>query len=440
MAIALPIAAQNFITIGMNFMDTVMLGALGESALSASALANQYIHIYQICCMGIGMGASVLISRFFGEQDWVSLKKSITVMLRFMGAFALFFMSLTLAAPDGIMSCFTRERQVAEMGSGYLLWSVPTFLLLGISVDLGMVLRSVGNSKIPMLCSSAGFAANIFFNWVFIFGNLGAPQMGVSGAALGTLLARTLETGALVFYFFRREEKISYRISDLKTPCRDLMADYMRICIPVLISDTLLALGNTMVTVIMGHIGSEFVAANAITSVTQQLSTVITSGFFQAACIMTGQTLGEGKIRKAREEGWKFLKFGIAAGVFGAVVILLAANPLISIYSITEETAQIARKLMRAVALMLVFQTTNSILTKGVLRGGGDTKFLMVADILFLWIAAVPLGYFAAMVWRLDAFWIYFFLKIDQMIKCVWCVWRMKSGKWIKAIRRAPER
>ena len=210
------------------------------------------------------------------------------------------------------------------------------------------------------------------------------------------------------------------------------MGTYIKISLPVFVSDTLLALGNSAVAMVMGRIGTGFVSANSITVVTQQLSTILIQGICHASCIMTGHTLGRGEIKKAQDEAWAFLYLSAAVGLVGGIIILIIKTAIINFYNITDETKSIAHELMNSIALIVVFQSMNSILTKGVLRGGGDTKFLMVADILFLWVLSVPLGALAGLYFHLNAFWIYFFLKIDQVVKAVWCIFRLKSGKWIK--------
>ena len=432
--IAVPIALQSLITIGVNMMDTIMVGSLGEVAISATALANQFITIYHIACMGIGMGASVLVARYFGMKDMVSLKKTITIMLRLCIGFGVLFMVITALIPGGIIRMYTPDPDVIREGTKYLKWSVPTYLLLGMLLDVTLVLRSIGKARIPLICSIIGFVSNVLFNWMFIFGRLGAPRMEVAGAALGTLLARLIECSIVLVYFFFKQEVVRYRIRDIFSKCSDLVSEYLRISIPVLISDSLMAFGNTAVAMIMGRIGSSFVSANSITTVTQQLTTVLTQGISQASCIMTGHTLGEGDVERAQKEGYSFLFAGAALGVISALIVLLIREPVISMYNITEETIGIARQLMNAIAMILIFQSTNVILTKGVLRGGGDTRFLMLGDVLFLWVASVPLGILAGLYLHLPAFWIYFFMKIDQVLKCVWCFFRLKSGKWIKSI------
>lgn len=437
MAFALPIAAQSLITVGVNMADNIMLGQLGETPMSGVTLANNFISIYQIMCMGLGMGACVLTSRFFGMRDQKSLRKTVVLMFRLEFVIATVFSAVTALAPGAVMGIFTPEAEVAAVGIGYLLISIPCYYLNGYAVTTSLILRSVGKATIPLISSAISFFINIFFNWVFIFGRLGAPAMGANGAALGTLIARIVEFSVIVGYLFLGDRNIQLRIRDLAMNVRDLVGEYIRISILVLVSDTLLGLGNSAIAIVMGHIGAAFVAANSITTVVMQLATVVIQGISQASCTMTGITLGQGDTDKAREQGATFAALGFLLGLFGCALILLLREPIIGAYNITEETRGLARQLMDAVAVVILFQSANSILTKGVLRGGGDTKFLMVADILFLWVCSIPLGALAGFVFRWPGFWIYIMLKIDQFIKAVWCLFRLKSGKWIKAIKSA---
>lgn len=436
-AYALPIAAQSLITVGVNMADNIMLGQLGETPMSGVTLANNFISIYQIMCMGLGMGASVLTSRFFGMGDQKSLKKTVVLMFRLEFVIATIFAIMTAMFPENVMGIFTPEPDVVAVGVGYLLISIPCYYLNGYAVTTSLILRSVGKAAIPLISSACSFFINIFFNWVFIFGRLGAPAMGADGAALGTLIARVVEFSVIVGYLFFKEKHIRLRIRDLTMNVRDLMGEYIRISIPVLISDTLLGLGNSAVAVVMGHIGAVFVAANSITTVVMQLATVVIQGISQASCTMTGITLGQGDTDKAQEQGITFAALGFLVGIFGCALILLLREPIIGAYNIEQETHTLARQLMNAVAVVILFQSANSILTKGVLRGGGDTRFLMVADILFLWVCSIPLGALAGFVFHWPGFWIYMMLKIDQFIKAVWCIFRLKSRKWIKAIKSA---
>ena len=442
-ALALPIALQSLITIGVNMLDTIMVGSLGENSLSATSLANSFISIYQIFCMGLGMGASVLVSRYWGmkkaadgheEEAGRALKQTVCLMLRLTVGLAAIFALATLFIPSLIMKTYTSDAEIIRLGDIYFRWSVVTYFFLGTSLVSTIVLRSVGQVRLPLYVSIGAFFVNLGANYIFIFGKLGAPRMEVAGAALGTLIARLFEAGMILGYLFGVDKKIGFRLRDLFMKTGSLIGEYIRISIPVLVSDAILAIGNNSVAMVIGHLGAAFVAANAITSVTQQLSTVVIQGVSQAGAIVTGQTLGLGDKDRTMQQGWMFLGLGFALGTISAIFILAVSKPIISAYNVSAETVSIAGQLMAAISLVIIFRATNSIMTKGVLRGGGDTKMLMLTDNIFLWVLSIPFGCLAGFVFHWPAFWIYIALKADDIVKTIWCVARLKSEKWIKKI------
>ncbi len=439
LSIAVPVALQGLITSGVNMMDTVMIGSINQTMLSAVSLANQFITIFHIFCMGIGMGASVLVSRYFGMGDNRSLKKTVAIMVRLVLGMAAVFSLLTILFPRGIMYLYTDETAIVESGITYLQYSCASYVFLGLSLTCTIILRNVGQVRLPLYTSIAAFVVNVGANYLFIFGGLGIPAMGVAGAAIGTLVARVFEFTVICGYVFLKDRQMAFRVKDVFKPVGNLWKEYIRISLPVLISDGILAFGNNAVAMVIGRLGEDFISANAVTAVTQQLSSVMTTGFSQAGSIITGHTLGEGKRDKAYRQGFAFLGIGFVFGAVAALIILLVSEPMISAYNLTPEAQAITRELMWSIAVIVLFQATNSIMTKGVLRGGGDTKMLMLTDNIFLWVASVPLGILAGPILRLPAFWIYFALKIDQVIKAVWCVFRLKGGKWIKKIRSEQE-
>ena len=445
-ALALPIAAQSLITIGVNMLDTIMVGSLGDDPLSATSLANSFISIYQIFCMGLGMGASVLVSRYWGmknsakdETDAESasraLKQTVCLMLRLTVILATVFALATLFIPDMIMRTYTDDASIISFGVRYFRYSIVTYYFVGISLVTTIVLRSVGQVVLPLVVSIGAFFVNLSMNYILIFGKFGAPRMEVAGAALGTLLSRVFELIFIMGYLLFIDKKILFRIKDFLMQTGSLLKEYIRISIPVLISDAILAIGNNSVAMVIGHLGSTFVAANAITSVTQQLSSVVISGVSQAGAIVTGITLGEGNREKTMRQGYHFFGLGLVLGLISAGFVFIFSGSIIGYYkNVSPETVKIAKQLMDAICLIIVFQGTNSIMTKGVLRGGGDTKILMVADNVFLWVLAIPLGIIAGFYMKWSPFVIYICLKSDQIVKTLWAFLRLRSRKWIKKI------
>lgn len=432
LTIALPVILQSLITTGVNFMDTMMIAACGELELSACSLANQFINLFHILCNGMGFGAAVLTAQFWGSQNLSGVRQVTTIMLRICLVISSLFTAASFFVPNVIMGVYTPDGDIIYQGTLYLRLSAATFLLYGVSQTLSAVMRSVRQVKLPLIMAIISFFVNIFFNWVFIFGHFGAPEMRIEGAALGTLIARIVEFLVIAVYFLFIDKRIGYRLRHLFENCSSYIRQYITYSIPVLVSDALLGLGNNMVSVIMGHIGASFVAAFAIVSQVTRMLTIFTQGVSNASSIITGNTIGEGRYEDAYNQGRTFLALAICVGLFASLATGIICPLIVSSCDLSPETVAIAYQLVAAVCVMTVFNAMQSVLTKGVLRGAGDTRFLMVADILFLWLASVPLGYFAGIVWHLPAFFVYIALQIDHIIKAIWCTIRLNKGKWVK--------
>lgn len=433
-SLALPVVFQNMITIGVNIVDTMMLGNYGEIQLSASSLANDFINLFQFLCMGVGSGAAVLTAQYYGRQDFANVKKTVTLMLRFIVLIALFCMLLAVICPAAIMRIYIQDPQVVAMGVLYLQISIPTFILHGITQTLTLTLRSIRDVKVPLAASIVSFFTNIFFNWVFIFGHFGAPEMQIAGAALGTVIARIIEFAIIAGYFFFREQHIRYRIRDLFCSVRDLISVYFRYSVPVIFSDFLLGTGNSMVSVVIGHISTSFVAANSIVTMIQRLSSVMTQGVGQASAVLTGNRVGNGEIELAVEEGRTMITLSFLLGLITGGIILLIGPTIINAYSIPTQTHDIAMQLLYAISLMVVFQSLQSVLTKGILRGGGDTRYCMIVDAGFLWLVSIPFGWIGGVLLGTSAFVTYILLKLDWIIKVILCLRRFHAQTWIKKV------
>lgn len=436
LTLALPVILQNMITVGVNIMDTVMLGSFGEMQLSGSSLANDFINLFQIACMGVGGGASVLSAQFYGRGDYQNVKKTVAIMLRVILTAAAVCMLAVCVIPEQILGIYTTDEEVIRQGAIYLRYSMPSFFLMGITMTVTLILRSIRDVKVPLYASIGSFFVNIFFNWVFIFGHLGMPQMQIAGAAVGTVLARVFELIIIGGHFFFREQTVRFRIRDLFLPVGDLLQTYFRYSIPVLCSDLLLGVGNSMVSVVIGHIGTSFVAANSIVAMIQRLCTVMTQGVGQAAAVITGNNVGAGELEKAHREGVTMLALTTLLGLATGGVIRLIGPSVIGAYNISQQTYDIAMQLLDAISLVVVFQALQSVLTKGILRGGGDTRFCMMVDATFLWLVSIPLGWMTGVVWQMPAFVVYICMKLDWIIKVVVCLVRFKRRKCYRIVEQ----
>lgn len=435
LTISVPLILQNMITIGVNLVDTMMLGQFGEISISASALGGQFCNLYQMLCMGLGFGTVVMTSQYWGRNDTYSFRKAVTLMLRITLVLGLAFTVFSILFPRQVMAIYSNEEAVIADGLRYLSYMAYSFVFHGLSLTVSLVLRSAGKTIVPLFSSIGAFIINIILNWIFIFGNLGAPRMEIAGAALATLVCRIFECIFIVGYFMFFEKDVRYRIKDFFMKCGDLWPEFRKYAVPVIISDALLGLGNNNLTMIMGRIGGDYVAANSIMQAVQRLSTVYSQALSSSGAVVTGNTIGQGDTDKAYRQAVTFVAVSLIAGALGSGIILLVARPMLGLYNVSENTRNIAMQLSYSMAFMMVFQTLAQMLTKGVLRGGGDTKYLMFADIFFLWVASTPLGYLAGIVWQLPAFWIHFFLKIEMVLKSFLGIHRFRTKKWIKEIK-----
>ena len=432
LVILIPIVLQSIINQGVNMMDTVMVGRLGEASISASSLANQFYNIFVFLCMGISAAGLVLASQYFGAGDLKTVRRVFDLILQIVLIGGAVFAVLSFLIPEQIIRIFTHEEDVVQLGADYLRVTALIYLPHGVSLVISNVIRSIGNARLGLYVSIASFIVNIGANYVFIFGKLGMPALGVMGAAVGTLIARLVEFTFCAVYLLKKEKVLRYRPSGLlKKPNKLLFSEFRRLGMPAIISDSLLALAASAISIILGHMGKEIVSAYAIVTVVDRMATVAIQGVSSASGVIIGQTVGEGEFERAQKEGWTFLILSVAIGIIGAILVLWLGEWSIGLYEIAPSTVEITTSMMLASAIIVFFQAIQSALSKGILRGGGDTKFLMIADIIFQWVASIPLGAVAGLVLGLDPFWVLIALRIDFIIKSVWLVFRLRSGKWI---------
>lgn len=430
--IMLPVALQQAINMGVNMMDTMMLGSFGEVQLSASSLANQYYNFFTILCMGIIGGCSVLAAQYWGAGEKEKVRETFNMAMRLTAFVSILFMILTWIFPTQIMSVYTTESDVICQGVRYLRITAFIFLIHGTGLVAAQLMRSVGQARLGLVVSAISFVVNIAANYIFIFGKLGMPRMEIAGAALGTLIARGAEFITTFVYILGMDKSLGLRIRHLKkSPSKAFYRSYFRLGAPVLVSDSLLGLGGNIVSVVLGHMGAAVVASNAICQVVDRLCTVVIQGVSNASGIITGQTLGTGDRKKAMEQGETFYFFSIVFGALSALAVFVFGPMTIAVYSLNQDTIALVHQMMNAYVVIVFFQAIQSVMTKGVLRGGGDTKFLMKADILFMWLVSIPLGAAGGLLFGWPAWVVMLCLRADYVIKSVWCVSRLLSGKWI---------
>jgi putative MATE family efflux protein len=434
--ISVPIALQNLIGFGLSMMDTVMLGSLGEQQISASSIANQPYFIFTVFLFGLASGASVLTAQYWGKGDTSAISRVLTMALKAAVGCSMLFGALVLVFPGLIMSMYTPDPAVIALGIQFLRIIGFSYILSGISTTFLYILRTVENVRFPLIINFTSFIINVVLNWILIFGKFGFPAMGIRGSATATLCARTVELAFALIYVFCFDRKLSFKVSDLFRTDRLLLKDFIHYSAPVVINETVWAIGSSFQSVIVGHISSDAVAANSIAGVVQRLATVAIMGTANFTAIAVGKQIGFGNAKKASDYASTMLKISVALGVCASVMILLLRRPFLSLYNVSDVTNHYAFEIMTVYALSTFFISFNYTNIIGVLRGGGDTKFAMTVDILTLWLIALPCGALAGLIFKWPMPVIFLFLTIDEPVKVLIGLSRFKSGKWLRNVTR----
>ncbi|MBQ5324103.1 MAG: MATE family efflux transporter [Oscillospiraceae bacterium] len=440
LAIAIPMALQNLINVGVSLLDTVMLGQLGEVAMSASSLAGQVGFTYMIMNLGLTAGASVLTSQYWGRGDSASIRKVLSMTYKISMILAAIFTAAALLIPTQLMTIFTKETDVIASGAVYIRIMAFSYFISGFTMTSFSILRTVGTVKISLYVYIISFFVNVFFNYSLIFGHFGMPAMGIAGAALATLIARAVEFVIVVIFIFKYDHKIQFTVKDflLKTDV-EILKIYMKHGAPVLCNEILWSLGSSMLSVIMGHMGKEFVAANSICSVVFQCTSVMTQGMSSAASVLAGNTIGEGKYKQAREQSLTVFVISIVLGVIACGITVAVSKPFVSFYNVSDETRAIAFELLAVMAVLTIFQTVGGINMFGTLRGGGDSKFVLFFDVSSMWLFSVPLGWLSGLVLHWPVWAVCICLRSGDVFKSFGAIARILSGKWVKDVTRSEK-
>lgn len=432
-AITIPIALQNIISYSVNLMDTVMLGRLGEVALSATSLANQIFFMFTLLIFGIGGGAVVLCSQYWGSKNILNIQKITTIVLKIAFTISLIFALVLLIFPREVMTVFTSDKEVIKAGTSYLRVLSISYLFYGLTSAFLVILRSVETVNICLKIYILSFIVNVIFNYIFIFGKLGVTPLGVTGAAVGTLIARMVEFLVIILYMLKYETKIIYRPHMLKFKDKTLLKEMLKYGMPVVYNELLWGIGISIHAVILGHLSSSVVAANSIYNVIYQMSTSFILGVANASSVVMGKTIGSGDKDEAINIKNKLLFIYLILGITTASVLLLIKNPVISLYNIEDTTKTLANNLMYIYAFHILFQAFTSPIIAGVLRCGGDTKFAAIIDVIFLWLL-LPLGFVAAFKFNITPILVLLLLRFETPIKSVFCLWRLRNDKWINIL------
>lgn len=438
-SIALPIAVQNLITFMVSMVDTLMVGALGEIQLSAVSIANNLFFVLTILMFGLAGGSNIMISQYWGKGNVKTIHKILAIMYRVCLLITGIFIFIALFLPKYFIGIFTTDKAVIDFGASYLRIVCIGYLFYSITNCTIMMLRSVKTVSISIIVYTASLVVNSILNWILIFGNLGAPELGIRGAAIATVCARITEFSIVLVFMFIYERKIGLKLEHLLKLDKEILKDYVGLCTPVLCNELLWAIGASMISVIVGRMGTEVVAANSINGVAHQFVTVFIFGMSNATAVIIGNTIGEGKKEKAKEYAYSIGIFSVVMGCISGLMILLIKPFVVDFYNVSYSTKLIAMEIMTVTSGIIVFQSLASNFMMGVLRGGGDAKFVLINDLIFMWLVAIPGGFFVAFVLELPVALVFLVIKCDEILKSLTSVYRVISGKWVNDVTKDYE-
>ncbi len=433
--LVLPIVLQNLLSAAVSSADVVMLNYVGQSSISAVSLASQYSSVLFMVFYGLGTGITILCAQYYGKGDMEAIRVLEGIAMRFSLIFAVIFAGVAVFYPHGMMRIFTNDAELIEIGASYLRWMSISYLCWGITEVYLAVLRSLERVVISTAVNVLAFVVNIIFNAVFIFGLFGMPELGAVGVAIATSLSRLTELLAcIVISFLSKDIKLDLRYMFISS--KELFSDFVRLSLPALGNDISWSVAFSMYSVIIGHLGTDAIAANSFVVVVRNFGTVLCFGMASAGGILLGNIIGENKLEEAGEDAKKLVKLTVITGAIGGLIIL-AVMPFALMYADLSDQAMHYMKYMLLINVYYVMgAAVNTTLIAGVFRSGGDSRFGFFCDGIAMWCYAVPLGFIAAFVIKLPVMWVYFLLCTDEFVKWPWVIRHYRSKKWLNNITR----
>lgn len=438
MILALSLALQNLLTYGVNMMDTLMLGRYSQNAMGGVSLCNQIQFLLQMLVVGAGEGAVVMGSQYWGRKKLEPIPHIIGVALRFGGALAVLLFILVFGWPNQILSLLSNDPAVIAEGAKYFSIIRYTYVIFTITNILVASLRSIGVVKIGYMISGSTLVINVCLNYLLIYGNLGFPEMGVRGAACATLIARCVELIIVIWFLKYRENVLNLNLRKLLHIDMSYVHDYMKVSLPVLINQALWGVAQMVQTGILGHLGGDVTAANAISVQVYQVLSVVCYGAASAAGIVVGRTIGEDNEKKLHPLVTTLQVLFISIGLCSGLAIFLLRGPILAAFggTLTENAYRLSRQFMLVLAITTVGTSYQMACDNGIIRGGGDTAFSAKMNLVSMWGIIVPFSAMAAFWWKCPPVAVFFLLKWDQLYKAIPVGIRLHSWKWVKKVTR----
>lgn len=430
------VALQNLVAYSVNMLDNIMLGAYDQYALSGAATVNQIFFVINQFALSIGGGLVAVCSQYRGKRETGSIRLLSGIALTISGLAAVLVWGLCAAFPEPLLRLFTTSPEVIAQGKLYLDILKWTFVLFLISNLLISMLRSVETVKISFVISVVSLLTNGCVNYALIYGHFGFPELGIRGAAIGTLIARSLELLIVAVYILAADKKVAlFRgnlLRDLFAPeNRKLWHDFWTVAAPAACSGVLWSFSVPMQTAILGHLSTDAIAANSVATTLYQYLKVIIGAMASTSAVLIGKHIGEGDLLRVRAEGRTLSAIFVLTGVVLGAMLLALRAPLLSLYRLTEAAAALADHIIVLMAFVMVGMSYQMPVSSGVIFGGGDIKFNLYLNLISTWGIVMPLSFLAAFVWKLPVELVVLVIQSDQFFKGIPVFLRFRSYKWI---------
>jgi len=434
--LAVPIVLQNSLSMGVGLADNVMVGQLGETAVSGVMVANQVNNIIAFLVMGISAALVILAAQYWGKEDVESVKNIISIAIRVTLAVGAFASVLMIFIPHLVLRIFTNEAAVIAEGVLYIRIIAFSYLFFCLTHTLIGAMRCVEVVRIGVVVSFSTLIISVSLNYLLIFGNFGFPEFGVRGAAIATLTARIIEAFIMVVYVRFVDKRLMLRFKDLLHTNVQLVKDFFKYGIPVVGGDVSWAAIGALKVAVLGRMGESAMAANSITVLLMQLVTVTVWSVAAACAVIIGKTVGSGDFDLVRQYTRTMQVIFVCMGVLAGLGIFALRDVFISIYNFTPYTQDMARQFMTIISISVVFSAYHAPCFVGIIRAGGDTKFVFIVDFLCSWLQVLPLTFIMAFVVQAPPWVVFLCIYSDQFYK--WIIADVKTNrfKWIKNLTR----
>jgi putative MATE family efflux protein len=437
-SIAVPLALQNLVTYGIGLADNFMVGSLGDIALSGVFVSNQVQWLLHMLNAGVGAALIILGSQYLGRQDTVRAKIVVSLVLKLSLALGALFTIVVSLFPARVLGLFTGDKAVIAEGMRYIGVVSFSYVFFCANTVLLASMQCAQNTKTGFFSSLTGFSVNIFLNWVLIFGHFGMPAMGVRGAAIATLLARMGEC-AVTFYHVRfRDRALRFRLKDLRLYDSGIFADFLKYGIPVIMGDILWGIGGNAQIAILGRLGVQVLAANTIAANLHQLLSVMVYAIAGASGVIIGRTAGLGDRALIKTYAGTLQVIFVLFGLFTGLLVFFLKDIIVTFGfpAISGDARRYALQFLTVFSVAIVGTSYQMSVLTGIVRAGGATSFVLVNDLIHVWLIVIPSALLSAFVFHFPPVVVFACLKCDQVLKCVVAVIKLNKWDWMKKLTR----